>query len=179
MLRFRVIKNPIDFTPRRTHLTDSAFDCRAYLRDKKNNLIDEIELLPMNTSNKISFRLNNFIRKLFNKPIIVFNPVYKIPLGFSIQENSKGYATTIRGRSGLASKGILSHVGTIDYSYNDELCALLYNTTNKPFKIKFGDRICQLLIEKIEYPIIVSEEVYNIEDLNKNTRGGFGSSGVK
>lgn len=85
-----------------------------------------------------------------------------------------GYEGIIRGRSGLASKGILVHVGTIDENYRGEIGVIMVNTTNKPYEIKEGDKIAQFTIKPV-IKIVMSEKKF----LNKTERGenGYGSTG--
>jgi dUTP pyrophosphatase len=82
----------------------------------------------------------------------------------------------ISSRSGMASKGILCHLGIIDHSYTGIAKVCLTNLSGNPFKIEFGDRIAQLFVTKIEKP-----EIEVVSELNKTDRGdnAFGSSGVK
>lgn len=53
---------------------------------------------------------------------------------------------------------------------------LLFNFGEEDFKVSYGDRIAQLIVEKITYT-----EIEEVEDLNNTERGegGFGSTGVK
>lgn len=81
-------------------------------------------------------------------------------------------------RSGLGSKGITLRncVGVIDSGYRGEVLAALWNTTDKPFKVEMGDRVCQLVV--MPYcPCTVEES----ESLSESERGtdGYGSTGVK
>ena len=82
----------------------------------------------------------------------------------------------VTSRSGMAAKGILCHLGTIDYNYTGIPRVCLTNLTSAPFKVEFGDRIAQLYIQRIEKP-----EIEFVEALIETDRGdkGFGSSGVK
>lgn len=87
----------------------------------------------------------------------------------------KGFGGEIRGRSGLTAKtGLMVLQGTIDSDYRGELLVIVHNL-GEEYTIQKGDRIAQLIIEKI-YPCSVSE----CENLStETTRGtdGFGSSG--
>lgn len=90
-----------------------------------------------------------------------------------------GYAGFIQPRSGLALKNGISIVnspGLIDSGYRGEVGVILINHhQHKSFEIKKGDKICQLVIQKIETPIIeVVEELDNAE----RAKRGFGSSGT-
>jgi len=101
----------------------------------------------------------------------------KIPTGIKISI-PQGYAGFIQPRSGLAAKNGISIVNTpglIDSGYRGEICAILINLDPKNvFKVKKGDKICQLVIQKVEE---VKLEI--VEDLGETSRGegGFGSTG--
>ncbi|PWN40699.1 dUTP diphosphatase [Ceraceosorus guamensis] len=78
-------------------------------------------------------------------------------------------------RSGLASKhGIDVGAGVIDSDYRGLLGVLLFNLSEEDFTINEGDRIAQLVIERIATP-----EVEQVADLDATVRGagGFGSTG--
>lgn len=90
----------------------------------------------------------------------------------------EGYAAFVHPRSGLAlKKGItvLNTPGTIDAGYRGEVGVILYNTGTEPFVYERGDRIAQLVFQKIEQP---SFEI--VDSLDDSSRGekGFGSTGV-
>ena len=91
----------------------------------------------------------------------------------------EGYAAFIQPRSGLALKhGVtcLNTPGLIDSGYRGELKVLLVNTDPKePFEVNRGERIAQLVIQKVE-----QAEFTITEDLSETERGdgGFGSTGV-
>ena len=101
-----------------------------------------------------------------------------VPTGIAIAL-PEGYAGFIQPRSGLAAKhGVtcLNTPGLIDSGYRGELKVLLINTDpTTPFEIKRGERIAQLVIQKVE-----QAEFVETEDLSKTERGdgGFGSTGV-
>ena len=88
-----------------------------------------------------------------------------------------GYYARVASRSGLAVKGIEVGAGVIDSDYRGEVKVLLryFNFTVEPFAIKAGDRIAQLIIEKIITP--EPTVVDNLDDTVRND-GGFGSTGV-
>ena len=82
----------------------------------------------------------------------------------------------IAPRSGLAvKKGIQVGAGVIDRDYTGEVKVVLFNHGEEDFEIKKGDRIAQLIIEKIEMP-----EIKIVTELLVTERGegGFGSTGV-
>lgn len=80
-------------------------------------------------------------------------------------------------RSGLAVKhGISTGAGVIDADYRGEVKVVLFNHSQKDFTIQKGDRIAQLVLEKIvmaEIKQITAEEL----DTTVRGEGGFGSTG--
>ena len=90
----------------------------------------------------------------------------------------EGYAAFIQPRSGLALKhGVtcLNTPGLIDSGYRGELKVLLVNTDPKvPFEVNRGERIAQLVIQKIEEA--VWEETDQLDETERGL-GGFGHSG--
>lgn len=79
-------------------------------------------------------------------------------------------------RSGLALKnGLNVGAGVIDQDYRGPVGVVLFNHSQVPFEIKVGDRIAQLILEKIESP-----DILEVEDLQESVRGsgGFGSTGI-
>ena len=79
-------------------------------------------------------------------------------------------------RSGLAWKySIDVGAGVIDADYRGPVGVILFNHSDVDFEVKVGDRIAQLIIEKI-----ITPEVVEVEDLDSTERGvgGFGSTGV-
>ncbi|KAI0698623.1 dUTPase-like protein [Cytidiella melzeri] len=78
-------------------------------------------------------------------------------------------------RSGLASKFMIdTGAGVIDADYRGIVFVLLFNLADKDFEVKEGDRIAQLILERIYTP-----EVLEVQDLDETLRGsgGFGSTG--
>ncbi|AUN40311.1 dUTP diphosphatase [Tsukamurella tyrosinosolvens] len=89
-----------------------------------------------------------------------------------------GTVGLIHPRSGLAAKHGLTVVntpGTIDAGYRGELKVCLLNTDReKAVEIKRGDRIAQLLVQRVELP-----DFHEVTFLDETVRGagGYGSSG--
>ena len=92
----------------------------------------------------------------------------------------EGYAGFVQPRSGLAFKhGVtcLNTPGLIDSGYRGELKVLLINTDpDTPFDVVKGERIAQLVIQKVES--VVFNEVDQLDDSDRGS-GGFGSTGRK
>jgi dUTP pyrophosphatase len=90
----------------------------------------------------------------------------------------EGYEGQIRPRSGLALKHgitVLNTPGTIDSDYRGVVKVILINLGEKDFKIVRGDRIAQLVIQKIFSP---NFEIVETLDKTKRGEGGFGHSGI-
>ncbi len=90
-----------------------------------------------------------------------------------------GYAGFVQPRSGLAIKNgiaLVNSPGLIDCGYRGEICVILINLDKeKEFVIKKGDKICQLVIKKIEQASLI--EVEELDDSERG-EGGFGSTGI-
>ncbi|MFH1905305.1 MAG: dUTP diphosphatase [bacterium] len=89
-----------------------------------------------------------------------------------------GYEGQVRPRSGLALKhgiSIVNSPGTIDADYRGEVGVILVNLGKKDFLIRRGDRIAQLVINKVSR----ADLVY-VNKLAKTSRnaGGFGHTGL-
>jgi dUTP pyrophosphatase len=100
-----------------------------------------------------------------------------IGTGLSIQI-PEGQAGLVLPRSGLAAShgiALVNAPGLIDSGYRGEVRVLLLNTDrNKAFTVTAGDRIAQLVLVKVETPVV--EEVTELA-LSERGAGGFGSSG--
>jgi dUTP pyrophosphatase len=89
-----------------------------------------------------------------------------------------GYVGLIHPRSGLAAKEgvtVLNTPGTIDSGYRGEIKVILYNSTDRGYWVKTGDRIAQLVIQEF-----VTAQFEEVEKLDTTERGGmgFGSTGI-
>jgi len=101
-----------------------------------------------------------------------------IPTGFCF-ETPMGYEIQVRPRSGLAFKSgvtVLNTPGTIDADYRGEVKIILANFGDKPFIVKRGDRIAQLVPMKVPETVNFTEQ----DSINETERGtgGFGHTGV-
>jgi dUTP pyrophosphatase len=109
---------------------------------------------------------------------IVLKPIERmlIPTGL-FMEIPEGYEAQVRPRSGLAIKqGItcLNTPGTIDSDYRGEIKIILINLSGEEQVISHGDRIAQLVIQKVEKAFLV--ETNNLAVTFRN-EGGFGHTG--
>ncbi len=85
------------------------------------------------------------------------------------------YVALVWDRSGMAIKhGIKTLGGVIDAGFRGEVRIGLINLTDAPYEIRKGDRIAQVLIQKVEYPTF--EEVDTLDETARGAQG-FGSTG--
>lgn len=88
-----------------------------------------------------------------------------------------GLGGFVQARSGLAFRhGIMvtNSPGLIDAGYRGELRVSLFNSGSEDFAVAVGDRIAQLVVQRVEIPEYVSVET--LENTQRGS-GGFGSTG--
>jgi len=89
-----------------------------------------------------------------------------------------GYAGFVHPRSGLAARHgvtVLNAPGTVDAGYRGEIQVTLLNTDpTEPARLRRGDRIAQLVVQRVERVVLVE-----VGELDGSARGvgGFGSTG--
>ena len=127
------------------------------------------QIIPANSANAVK--------------MIVLEPRSRvcIPTGLYIAL-PEGYEAQVRPRSGLALKEgitVLNTPGTIDADYRGNIGVILINQGFKTVYIEDGERIGQLVLNKVEQ--IGWEEVFSKDDLGSTERGegGFSSTGKK
>lgn len=100
-----------------------------------------------------------------------------VPTGIALAI-PEGYAGFVQPRSGLAAKhGVtcLNTPGLIDSGYRDELKVILVNTDpTEPYKVQRGDRIAQLVIQRVEHAAFTA--VAELPDSERG-EGGLGHTG--
>ena len=90
----------------------------------------------------------------------------------------EGYEAQVRPRSGLALKqgiSVLNTPGTVDADYRGEVGVILMNHSKDDLVVKRGDRIAQMIINKIER--IAFDEVDVLPETGRGA-GGFGHTGT-
>lgn len=100
-----------------------------------------------------------------------------IPTGIALAL-PPGYEAQIRPRSGLALQygvTLLNSPGTIDADYRGEIGLILINHGEKPFVIRRGDRMAQMIISKIYRASLQEEDA--LDNTGRNS-GGFGHTGT-
>jgi dUTP pyrophosphatase len=108
------------------------------------------------------------LNKMGARAIIPTGLAMAVPFGFEIQ---------IRPRSGLAAKHgltVLNTPGTIDSDYRGEIGVIIVNTSTDKFYIERGERIAQMVVQRIVIP-----EFVFVDDLDETERGAgaYGSTG--
>ena len=89
----------------------------------------------------------------------------------------QGFEAQVRPRSGLAFKhgiSIINSPGTIDADYRGEIKIALINLGTEPYTIRRGDRIAQLVIQRVYQARL--EPVETLDQTERN-EGGFGHTG--
>jgi dUTP pyrophosphatase len=100
-----------------------------------------------------------------------------VPTGTAIAL-PRGYAAFVHPRSGLAARHgitVVNAPGTVDAGYRGEIKVTLLNTdTDRAFAVRRGDRIAQLVVQRVE-----QVEFVEVDQLPGTVRGadGFGSTG--
>jgi len=110
--------------------------------------------------------------------VVTIKPMERtlIPTGLFL-EIPDGYEAQIRPRSGLAIKnGItcLNTPGTIDADYRGEIKVILINLSLEEQVIRHGDRIAQMVFQKVEKAVWLKTQEINVTERNE---GGFGHTG--
>ncbi len=100
-----------------------------------------------------------------------------VPTGLAI-ELQQGFEAQLRPRSGLALKHLISlpnTPATIDADYRGEVKVILVNYGKKPFLVRHGDRIAQMVVARYEH--VNLEEVSVLSETERG-EGGFGHTGI-
>lgn len=88
----------------------------------------------------------------------------------------KGYMLFVKDRSSTTSKkNLICTAGIVDQDYcgdNDEILIQVYNFSDQPVTVERGERIAQGIFVKIE-----TADWKEVEKMNEQDRGGFGTTG--
>ena len=86
-----------------------------------------------------------------------------------------GCYARVAPRSGLTHKHFIDvGAGVIDQDYRGNVGVILFNFGDEPFEVKKGDRIAQLILERIYIPTV--KELASLDETERGA-GGFGSTG--
>ena len=97
-----------------------------------------------------------------------------VPTGVRLQI-PPGHVGLVWPRSGLAVRhGIDTLAGVIDNDYRGEVRVVLVNHGDAPFRIAPGDRVAQLLVQRVERAAFTA--VAQVDETDRGG-GGFGSTG--
>jgi len=100
-----------------------------------------------------------------------------VPTGLFL-ELPTGFEAQVRPRSGLAAKHAITIVnapGTIDAGYRGEVCVIMLNLGDSDFPLQRGDRIAQMVIQKLpDVELVPAPSLAQ----SKRGAGGFGSTGL-
>lgn len=94
-------------------------------------------------------------------------------------EIPEGYELMVRPRSGLAIKHgitVLNSPGCVDPDYRGNVGVILINHSSSDFEVRIGDRIAQLVlnkVEKIDWQTVISKDELSMTNRGS---GGFGST---
>jgi len=165
ILRFYRLSKEVEI-PKFATAGSAAFDIRAFF--------DGSAILAYDTENIEAYALpcstNLFLMPGYR---------YRIPTGL-ILDIPEGYRLDVNIRGGTAlKKGLIlsNSTGIIDWDYTQELFVCLTNTSKSMVKIEHGERLAQVMLEKVE-PLVLEE--LDIPPLQKTERnGGFNSTGIK
>ena len=136
-------------------------------------------MLPLHlTSGAAGSDLFSTLKKAINQGQTVavdFDLNIKIP---------KGYFGLVSGRSSVALKGVMTHVGIIDSDFFGIGRVILTNIGQNPYEIKPGDRIGQITLVKYSKANWIKSDSFKAEVFNwissdaQDKHAGFGSTGV-
>jgi dUTP pyrophosphatase len=148
-LKIKIINNSNNPEPKYQKEGDSGFDFMANLLEDEEIVIEPLK-----------------------RAVVPTGLHFQIPIGFELQ---------VRPRSGLALKNgitVLNTPGTVDSGYRGEVKVVLFNTGEKAFKIKNGDRIAQGVIAPVQIKRTTKFVTVNQLDDSDRGTGGFGSTGA-
>lgn len=150
--------------PRKAHESDAGFDLCAH-SVMTVNPEGKLEAWPLGADSLGMWILTPGMRVLV-----------KCGFGMALPQC---YEAQVRPRSGLALKrgiAIVNSPGTIDAGYRNEVGVILLNTSGQDFDFKPGERIAQMVIQKL--PDIEAVEVDELSNPSDRGQAGFGSTGV-
>ena len=138
-------------------------------------LVDDPKLIP----SKAHWDDSGYDLRSAENKVVIIHPgeTVSISCGFAM-ELPMGHEAQVRPRSGLALKHsitVLNSPGTIDYGYRGEVKVILSNFGKNEFKVRYGDRIAQMVIMHLPEVSLIKTE--KIKDTARG-ENGFGSTGI-
>lgn len=119
------------------------------------------------------------LRACVSKTLVIYpNEVVKISAGFAMHLLEESLVGLIVPRSGMGVKGLViaNGTGVLDSSYTGTITMALWNRGHNEIVVNPMDRVCQMLIQRVEKPVFSV-----VEEFPDTLRGsnGFGASGNK
>lgn len=96
--------------------------------------------------------------------------------GIILQVDREDCYLRVAPRSGLSVKGIDIGAGVVDYDYRGKVKVLMINNSESDFTVDIGDRIAQLIVERIYTDDFIDSPIDAMLDTSRGV-GGFGSTG--
>lgn len=96
-----------------------------------------------------------------------------IPIGVAL-EIEEGCVGLIWDKSSIGSKSMKTLGGVIDAGYRGEITVMVHNLADTAYTFEHGNKVAQLLVQKVEFPEIVETET--LAESKRGT-GAFGSTG--
>ena len=141
-------------------LSDDGIIRQLHLKHITISPIEENQIQPAS----VDLRLGRNLLTLDGEEIDIFDEPYLLQpneflLGSTleyIELNHRRFVARVDGRSSIGRLGVMIHItaGYIDNGYCGNITLEIYNVSNKPFKLQYGDRVCQLVVELLETPCI-------------------------
>ena len=152
-------------------VANTRFFCENFFMEIKIVKIEEDAKIPnyanLSDAGMDLFSIEEVVLKIGERQAIRTGIKTEIP---------DGYVGLVWDKSGLAlNNGIKTMAGVIDSGYRGEIKIVLINLGDEDFEIKKGQKIAQMLVQKVERP-----EIELVDELNATERGenGFGSTGL-
>lgn len=170
--------NNRNIPPMATALQNAGYRQQPYLQDNPTpTSTNNIRIVTMNENATIPTRGSEEAAGLdfySSEPKLIL-PQQQQTISTSIKmEIPKGYYGQLFSRSGLCKKnGINVGAGVIDSDYRGEIKIILFNNSNKPYPIKTGDKIAQMVI--LPTPTMHLEVTESLHTSDRGTKG-FGST---
>ncbi len=113
---------------------------------------------------------------IFSNETVKIKPNHRAIVKTGIKmELPKGFVALVWDKSGIAKNGLSTIGGVIDSGYRGEYKIMLHNISSKDYTINIGDKIAQILIQKVYAPEIIET---NSLSKTKRSDSGFGSTGL-
>lgn len=150
-----------------------------YIKQSKKQRRFKVALVDENARAPVRANTDDAGYDLVSLKSLVMQPgtTIHVDVGIALELPSDCYAR-VASRSSLATKhNVIVLGGVVDSGYRGRLNVVLRNTGLKVYHISAGDRVAQLVLEKIYTPVF---EVVPYDKLTKTIRGanGFGSTGL-